>query len=83
MCSVINVEGGAASSALLTLEYVHGYQGWGGGNNLFYFDSQHLVYSAGKYGVMHNVSASTQAFMVGHTDQIACMAKQVHELPVC
>jgi len=64
------------ASKMLTLDYVHGYQGWGGGGNLFYQDTEHLVYSAGSIGVVHHVPSNTQRFMQGHKDQIASFAKQ-------
>ena len=65
----------AAPGKLLRLDYVHGYQGWGGGGNLFYEDTEHLVYSAGRIGVVHHVPSNTQRFMLGHKDQIASLAK--------
>ena len=65
-----------AHTQMLTLQHVHGYQGWAGGNNLFFLDAQHLVYSAGAVGVVQHVPSNTQRFMAGHKDQIGAMAKQ-------
>ncbi|KAJ6239885.1 wd-40 repeat protein [Anaeramoeba flamelloides] len=57
----------------MKLEYVYGYRGWEGRNNLHYTYNGNIVYIAASIGVVLNLQTNTQNFFLCHTDTILCM----------
>ncbi|PAA85883.1 hypothetical protein BOX15_Mlig016715g1 [Macrostomum lignano] len=59
----------------LQLEFVHGYRGFDCRSNLHYLNEagDTIVYHAAGACIVHQVSAGTQSFFLGHDDDILCL----------
>ncbi|KAJ6229617.1 echinoderm microtubule-associated protein-like elp-1 [Anaeramoeba flamelloides] len=57
----------------LELEYVYGYRGWEGRNNIHFTKSGEVAYFAAKIGIVLNLEKNTQKFFFGHDNEITCI----------
>eukprot|EP00455_Lapot_gusevi_P057002 TRINITY_DN958_c0_g1_i2.p1 TRINITY_DN958_c0_g1~~TRINITY_DN958_c0_g1_i2.p1 ORF type:complete len:790 (-),score=249.21 TRINITY_DN958_c0_g1_i2:55-2424(-) len=58
----------------LQLNYVHGYNGKTARQNLYWSAQQEIVYHVAAVGVIYNEEKQDQRFLVGHTEDITCLA---------
>lgn len=58
----------------LQLEFVHGYRSQNSRNNLFYVESDGIIFPAAKLGIVLNRRTHTQTFYRGHSDDVVAVA---------
>jgi len=59
-----------APNSQLRLEWVYGYRGHQVRSNLFYNESNHIVYCVAGVGIVQNITEHTQKFFLEHDDDI-------------
>lgn len=59
-----------APKCQLRLEWVYGYRGHQVRSNLFYNESNEIVYFVAGVGIVHNYAEKKQRFFLGHDDDI-------------
>ncbi|XP_065657214.1 echinoderm microtubule-associated protein-like 6 [Hydra vulgaris] len=57
----------------LQLKYAFGYHGYNSCNNLFYTQSNEIVFHTAGVGVIYNQQTHEQRFYMGHDDDILCL----------
>lgn len=59
----------------LDLEYVHGYRCFDTWNNIFFADSDNIIFHTAAISVRQNIAQNTQVFNFGNSDDITAIAK--------
>lgn len=62
-------------NANLELEFVHGYRCFDTRNNIFYVDSNHIIFHTAGVGVLMDIANREQKFNMQNTDDITCIDK--------
>ena len=62
----------------LSLEFIHGYQGFDTRNNLHYLPEGDIVYHAAGAGIVLSTANGVQSFYLEHTDDIICLTTNQH-----
>ena len=68
------MEGTADDFAKLELVSTIGFAGCVPGGLIVHPDQHHLIYSVGNTIIVQNISSNKQRFLVGHTDNVSCIA---------
>ncbi|XP_048575751.1 echinoderm microtubule-associated protein-like 6 [Nematostella vectensis] len=62
----------------LELKFAFGYHGYNACNNLFYTQSNEMVFHVAALGIVYNKQNHQQRFYMGHTDDILCLT--IHDV---
>lgn len=60
----------------LTLQYAYGYNGKSARDNLYFVDSEEVVYCIAGTCVVWNPATKDQRFYTGHNEDVVCLSKQ-------
>ncbi|KAJ5072729.1 wd-40 repeat protein [Anaeramoeba ignava] len=58
----------------LTLDFIYGYHGWEGRNNLHFISEKEIIYTASTRGIIYNMKTHKQEFLQYHESDIYCDA---------